>query len=145
MTATNFFLNITTMSLTLIQSEYWLFLPLPQGFFMFPSTSTFSLISCSFVSDSLQPHGLQHTSPPCPSPNPEVYSNSCPLSQWCHPLSATSPDLNLSHQQGLFLFQWVGSSIRWLKYWSFSFSISSSNEYSGLIFFRIDWFDFLAV
>ena len=41
--------------------------------------------SCSVVSDSLQPHGLQHTRPPYPSPTPGVYSNSCPSSQWCHP------------------------------------------------------------
>ena len=42
--------------------------------------------SCSVVSDSLQPHGLQHTRPLCPSPTPRVYSNSCPLSWWCHPI-----------------------------------------------------------
>ena len=41
--------------------------------------------SCSVMSDSLQPHGLQHARPPCPSPTPGVFSNSCPLSQWCHP------------------------------------------------------------
>ena len=41
--------------------------------------------SCSVMSDSLQPHGLQYARPPCPSPTPRVYSNSCPLSQWCHP------------------------------------------------------------
>ena len=41
--------------------------------------------SCSVVSDSLRPHGLYHTRPPCPSPTPGVYPNSCPLSQWCHP------------------------------------------------------------
>ena len=41
--------------------------------------------SCSVKSDSLWPHGLQHTRPPCPSPTPGVYSNSCPLSWWCHP------------------------------------------------------------
>ena len=46
--------------------------------------------SCSVVSDSLQPHGLQHTRPPCPSPTPGVYSNSCPLSQWCHPTISSS-------------------------------------------------------
>ena len=46
--------------------------------------------SCSVVSDSLWPHGLQHTRPPCPSPNPRVYSNSCPLSQWCHPTISSS-------------------------------------------------------
>ena len=43
----------------------------------------------SVMSDSLQPHGLQHTRPPCPSPIPRVYSNPCPLSQWCHPTSSS--------------------------------------------------------
>ena len=46
--------------------------------------------SCSVVSDSLQPHGLQHTRLPCPSPTPGAYSNSCPLSQWCHPTISSS-------------------------------------------------------
>ena len=46
--------------------------------------------SCSVVSDSLRPHRLQHTRPPCPSPTPTVYSNSCPLSQWCHPTIPSS-------------------------------------------------------
>ena len=46
--------------------------------------------SCSVVSDSLQPHGLQHVRPPCPSPTPRVYSNSCSLSQWCHPTISSS-------------------------------------------------------
>ena len=43
------------------------------------------LFSLSVVSDSFQHHGLQHARPPCPAPTPGVYSNSCPLSQWCHP------------------------------------------------------------
>ena len=46
--------------------------------------------SCSVVSDSLRPHGLQHTRPPCPSPTARVYSNSCPLSRWCHPTILSS-------------------------------------------------------
>ena len=46
--------------------------------------------SCSVMSDSLQPHGLQHTRPPCPLPSPGVYSNSCPLSRWCHPTILSS-------------------------------------------------------
>ena len=46
--------------------------------------------SRSVVSDPLQPHGLQHTRPPCPSPTPGAYSNSCPLSQWCHPTISSS-------------------------------------------------------
>ena len=46
--------------------------------------------SSSVVSDSLRPHGLQYTRPPCPSPTPRVYSNSCPLSWWCHPTISSS-------------------------------------------------------
>ena len=46
--------------------------------------------SCSVVSDSLRPHGLQHTRPPCPLATPEVYTNSCPLSRWCHPTISSS-------------------------------------------------------
>ena len=56
-------------------------------FFYFISSVQFSR---SVMSDSLQPHGLQHTRPPCPSPTPRVYSNSCPLSQWCHPSISSS-------------------------------------------------------
>ena len=46
--------------------------------------------SCSVASDSLQPHGMQHSRPPCPSPTPGVYSDSCPSSQWCHPTISSS-------------------------------------------------------
>ena len=53
----------------------------------------------SVMSDSLLPHGLQHTRPPCPSPTPRVYSNSCPLSQWCHPTISSSVDPFSSHPQ----------------------------------------------
>ena len=61
-----------------------------------------------------------------------------------HPLSSPSPPtFNLSQHQGL--FQWVSSSIRWPKYWSFSFSINPSNVHPGLISFRMDWLDLLAV
>ena len=61
-----------------------------------------------------------------------------------HPLSSPSPPaFNLSQHQGL--FKWVGFSVRWPEHWSFSFSISPSNEYSGLISFRMDWLDLLAV
>ena len=63
--------------------------------------------SCSVVSNSLWPLGLQHGRHPCPSPTPRVYSNSCPSSQWCHPtilssLSPSPPTFNLSQHQGLF-------------------------------------------
>ena len=60
-----------------------------------------------------------------------------------HPLSSSSPAFSLSQHQGL--FKWVSSLIRWTKYWRFSFNISSSSEYSGLISFRMDWSDLLAV
>ena len=59
------------------------------------------------------------------------------------PSPHSPPAFNLSQHQGL--FQWVSSSIRWPKYWSFSFNISPCNEHSGLIFFRMDWLDFSAV
>ena len=69
--------------------------------------------SRSVISDSLQHHGPQHTRLPCPLPTPRAYSNSCPLSQWCHQpshplLSPSPPAFNLSQHQGL--FQWVSSS-----------------------------------
>ena len=99
--------------------------------------------SRSVVSDSLRPHGLQHARPPCPSPPPGAYSNSCPLSRWCCPTISSSVVPLSSRFQS---FPASGSfHIRWPKYWSFSFSISPSNEYSGLISFRVDWLDLLAV
>ena len=104
--------------------------------------------SRSIVSDSLQPHESQHARPPCPSPIPGVHSHSCPSSQWCHPAISSSvipspPAPNPSQHQGL--FQWVNSSHQVEKYWSFSFSISPSNEHPGLVFFRMDWVDLFAV
>ena len=57
--------------------------------------------SCSVMSDSLQPHGLQHTRLPCPSPIPEAYSNLCPLSQWCHPIISSSIPFSSHHQSFL--------------------------------------------
>ena len=101
--------------------------------------------SHSVVSDPLQPHGLQRAGLPCPSPTPGVHSNwVSDTIQLSHPLSSPSPPaFNLSQHQGL--FQWVSSSHRWPKYWSFSFSISPSNEYSGLISFRMDWLVLFAV
>ena len=103
---------------------------------------------CSVLCNSLWPRGLQHARLPCPSSIPRACSNSCPSSWWYHATISSSaspspPAFNLSQHQGF--FQWVSFCIRWPKYWSFSFSISRSNEYSGLISFRIDWFDILAV
>ena len=96
---------------------------------------------------TLQPHELQHAR--CPSPTPGAYSNSCLSSRWCHPTisSSVNPLLCLpSIFPSIRVFS-NGSVLhmRWPKYWSFSFSICPSNEYSGLISFRIDWLDLLAV
>ena len=98
----------------------------------------------SVMSDSWQPQGLQHTRLPCPSPTPGACSNSCPLSQWCHPTISSSVVPSSSRFQSFPASVFSSESvlcIRWPKYWSFSFSISPSNDYSGLISFRMDWFD----
>ena len=105
--------------------------------------------SHSVVSNSLRPHGLQHARLPCPSPAPEACSNSCPLNWWCHPtisvlhrplllLPSVFPSIRVFSNESVL-------HIRWPKYWSFSFSINPSSEYSGLISFRINWLDLLAV
>ena len=100
----------------------------------------------SVMSYSFRPHGLQHARPPCPLPTTGAYSNSCPLSWWCHPTISSSVIpfssclQSFQHQN---LFKWVSSSHP--KHWSFSFIISPSNEYSGLISFRMDWLNLLAV
>ena len=105
--------------------------------------------SCSVVSDSLQPHELQHARPPCPSPTPGVYPNPCPLSQWCHPtiLSSVVPFSSCPQSflaSGSFpmsqLFAWGGSSIGV----SASTSVLPMNT-PGLISFRMDWLDLLVV
>ena len=103
--------------------------------------------SCSVVSSSLWPHGLQHTRTPCPSSAHGVYTDSCPLSWWCHPtnlifccplllLPSIFPSIRVFSNESVLPF-------RWPKYWSFN--ISPSNEYSGLISFRMDWLDLLAI
>ena len=103
---------------------------------------------CSVVSDSLRLHTLQHARLPCPSPSPRAHSNSCPLMVMpssplilCHPLLLLPlilPNIRVFSNESTLC-------MRWPKYWSFSFSISPSNEYSGLISFRIDWLNLLAV
>ena len=96
------------------------------------------------MSDCLWPHGLQHARPPCPSPTPRVYPNSCPLSRWCHPTISSSV-VPFSHLQsfpasGFFqmsqLFASGGQSI----------GISASTSVLPItISFRMDWLDLLAV
>ena len=103
--------------------------------------------SCLVMSDSLWTHGLQNARPPCPLPTPRVYPNPCPLSQWCHPTISVVP---ISYCLQSFPALGVFSNdlilcIRWPKYWSFSFNIRPSNEYSGLISCTMDWLDLLAV
>ena len=85
---------------------------------------------------------------PCPSLSPGACSNSCPLSWWCHPTISPSVAPFSSCLQSFPVSESFPVShlcIRWPKYWSFSFSICLSNEYSRLISFKIDWFDLLAI
>ena len=103
------------------------------------------LFSCSVVSDSLWPPGLQHSRPPCPSPTPGACSNSCASSCWCHPIISSSVVPFSSCLQSLLA---SGSLIRSQFFASSDQSIgasvsasSPSNECSGLISCRIDWFD----
>ena len=92
------------------------------------------------MSDSLRPHGLQHARPPCPSPTPGVHSNSRPSSRWCHPAISSSV---VPFSSCLQSFQESGSFPR--SQFFASGGVSPSTEYSGLISFRINWLDLLAV
>ena len=134
-----------------IINRYWILSkifthPLKWSCDFYPSVQ----FSRSVMSDSLRPHGLQHARSPCPSPTPRVYPNSCPLSRWCypticliqlilcHPLllpPSIFPSIRVFYNKSVLC-------IRWPKYWSFSFNISSSNEHSGLISSRMDWLVF---
>ena len=107
------------------------------------------------MSNSLWSHGLQHTKLPCPSLSLGVFSNSCPLSRQCYlTISSSVAPFSFCLQSFPASRDFSSESdfsnesvllIRWPKYWSCSFNISPSNEYSELIFFRIYWSDFLAV
>ena len=104
--------------------------------------------SHSVMSDSFQPHELQHTRPPCPPPTPVVYPNPS--------IESVMPSNHLILCRPLFLLPSILPSIRvfsnelalcirWPKYQSFSFNISPSNEHPGLISFKMDWLNLLAV
>ena len=96
----------------------------------------------------LAPHESQHPRPPCPSPTPRVHSDSCPSSRWCHPAISSSVVPFSSCPQSLPALVFSKEStlrMRWQKYWSFSFSIIPSKEIPGLISFRMDWLDLLAI
>ena len=99
----------------------------------------------SVMSNSVRPHGLQHTRPPCPSPTSRVSSNSCPVSDAIQPsnplLSPYPPAFNLSQHQGL--LKWVSYSHHVAKV--LEFHHQSFQWISGLISFRMDWLDLLVV
>ena len=113
---------------------------------------TFSSVQFSSVARScptLRSHESQHTRPPCPSPTPGVHLNSQSIESvmpsshliLCHPLlllNLIPPSIRVFSNESTL-------HMRWPKYWSFSFSIIPSKEIPGLIFFRMDWLDLLAV
>ena len=110
----------------------------------------FVQFSCSVVSDSLWPHEPQHARLPCPSPTPRVYPNSCPLSRWCHPTISSSvipfsSCLKSFPASGSFQMSQFFASCGQRTGVSASPSVSPSNEHPGLIPFRMDWLDLLAV
>ena len=128
------------------------------GFPVYLQCPEFTETHAHWVSDAIQP-----------SPMPRVYSNSCPLSQWCHPaisnarsllklmpIESVMPSSHLIPGHPLLFLPPIPPSVRvfsnestlhrrWPKYWRFSFSISPSNEHPGLISFRMDWLDLPAV
>ena len=119
------------------------FLPLTKNTFLILIRILLLLFSHSVVSDSLQPHGLQHTRLPCPSPSPGAYSKLMPtelvmpsthlvLSRPLLFLPSIFPNIKVFSNE-------MALHIRWPKYWSFRFSISPSNEHSRLISFKMDW------
>ena len=105
--------------------------------------------SRSLISDSLWPHEPQYARPPCPSPTPRVHPNPWPSCRWCHPtISSSFVPFSSCPQSfpasGSFQMTQLSAS-KLTMYWSFSFNISPSNEHPGLISFRMDWLDLLAV
>ena len=104
--------------------------------------------SPSVVSDSLRPHEPQHAMLPSPSPPPRVHPNPCPLSQWCHPTISSSVVPFSSCPKSFPAsgsFQWVSSSHQVAKVLEFQLHISPSSEHPGLISFRMDWLNLVAV
>ena len=99
--------------------------------------------SRSVMSHSLRLRELQHARPPCPSQTPGVHPNPCPLSLLCHLILCCPLLLLPPIPPSIRVFS--NESTLHMKYWRFSFSISPSNEHPGLISFRMDWLDLLAV
>jgi len=98
--------------------------------------------------NSLQPHELQHTRPPCPSPTPRVHPNPCPLSRWCHPTISSSVipfsfcPQSLPASESFQMSQFFASCGQIMEY---QLQQYPTNEHPGLISFRMDWLDLLAV
>ena len=100
------------------------------------------------MSDSLRPHESQHTRPPWPSPTPGIHPNPCPSSQWCHPTISSSVVHFSSCPQSFpasGFFQWINSSHEVAKVLEFQLQHQSLQWTPGLISFRMDWLDLLAV
>ena len=121
------------------------------SFFFFFSFLQTWLFSVPVMSDCLWPHRLQHARPTCHSPSPGVFPSSCSLHWWCHPAISSFDTLFSFCPQsflvsGTFPMSHLFASDDWMqKYWNFSFSISPSSEYAGLISFKSDWFELLAI
>ena len=110
----NHSISMQTLHFSLVV-QYWI------NYMRFLIQSKSVQFSHSIVSDSLQPHGLQHARPPCPSSTPRVYPNSCPSSQWCHPTISSSVIHFSTHLQsfpvsGSFQMSQLFINIRWPKY-----------------------------
>ena len=133
------------------RNNVWIF-SLPYFVIWYKGVNTIiKIVQFSSVAQScptLRPHESQHARPPCPSPTPGVHSDSSPSSQWCHPAISSSVIPFSSCTQSLPASVFSNESalhMRWPKYWSFSLSISPSKEHPGLISFRMDWLDLLAI
>ena len=123
-----------------------------SDFFSFTWSKVSSILFSSVQSFScvrlFEPHESQHARPPCPSPTPGIHPNPCSSGRWCHPTILSSVVPFSSCPQSAIIRVFSNESalhVRCPKYWSFSFNISPSNEYPGLISFRMDWLDLLEV
>ena len=134
------------MSMFRVRGPIWRMTAPRDGYYCMPHftdgdghSSSVQFSSVTQSCPTLQPHESQHARPPCPSPTPRVYTNSCPSSHLilCHPLlllPSIFPSIRVFFNQSTLC-------MRWPKYWS----IIPSKEHPGLISFRMDWLELLAV
>ena len=125
------------------------YLPVPEGHLYhgpgFKVVNTHSVqFSRSVVSNSLQPHKLQHARPPCPSPSPRVHSNSRPSSRWCHPAISSSVIPFFSCPQSLPATEFFPMS-QLFAWGAQSTGVSALASFPRLISYRMDWLDLLAL